>query len=212
MHASHHALDHWLTAADTALRTLSGGLQAGRPNPAASLPQAELSADQRRLVGGLMRVNHVGEVCAQALYEAQALTAQTPANRLRMKQAAVEEVDHLAWTADRLRQLGDRPSLLNPLWFAGAFGIGLLAGKAGDAVSLGFLKETELQVEAHLASHLDRLPPHDQGSRAIVEQMKRDEAAHADMADQAGASNLPQPVKTAMKLAAKVMTTVAFRL
>ncbi|MBQ0937431.1 2-polyprenyl-3-methyl-6-methoxy-1,4-benzoquinone monooxygenase [Ideonella paludis] len=212
MHATHHALDHWLIAADTALRTLSGGLQASRPNPAADLPLAQLDPTEKRLVGGLMRVNHVGEVCAQALYEAQALTAQTPANRLRMKQAAVEEVDHLAWTADRLRQLGDRPSLLNPLWFAGAFGIGLLAGKAGDAVSLGFLKETERQVEAHLASHLERLPSQDKGSRAIVEQMKRDEAAHAEMADQAGASDLPQPVKTAMKLAAKVMTTVAFRL
>ncbi|WP_396267195.1 2-polyprenyl-3-methyl-6-methoxy-1,4-benzoquinone monooxygenase [Ideonella sp.] len=211
MHAPHNALDHWLIAADTALRTLSGGLQAGRPNPAAALPHAKLSDSEKRLVGGLMRVNHVGEVCAQALYEAQALTAHTSANRLRMKQAAVEEVDHLAWTADRLRQLGDRPSILNPLWFAGAFGIGLLAGKAGDAVSLGFLKETELQVEAHLASHLERLPAQDLGSRAIVEQMKRDEAAHADMADQAGASDLPQPVKTAMKLAAKVMTTVAFR-
>lgn len=212
MRPSLHALDHWLIAADTALRTLSGGIQAGRPNPAATLPQAELRGEQKRLVGGLMRVNHVGEVCAQALYEAQAITANTPENRVRMRQAAVEEVDHLAWTADRLRQLGDRPSLLNPLWFAGAFGIGLLAGKAGDAYSLGFLKETELQVEAHLAGHLERLPTQDQGSRAIVQQMKLDEAAHADMADQAGANDLPRPIKAAMKLAAKVMTTVAFRL
>lgn len=212
MHAPHHALDQWLIAADTALRTLSGGIQASRPSPAVGLPQAELSTDQKRLVGGLMRVNHVGEVCAQALYEAQALTAITPSNRLRMKQAAVEEVDHLAWTADRLRQLGDRPSLLNPLWFAGAFGIGLVAGKAGDTYSLGFLKETELQVEAHLAGHLDRLPAEDQASRAIVHQMKLDEAAHADMAAHAGASELPRPVKAAMKLAAKVMTSVAFRL
>lgn len=212
MRTSHNALDHWLIAADTALRTLSGGVQAGRPSPAATLPQAELSADEKRLVGGLMRVNHVGEVCAQALYEAQAITAKTPSNRLRMKQAAAEEIDHLAWTAERLRQLGDRPSLLNPLWFAGAFGIGLIAGKAGDAYSLGFLKETELQVEAHLAGHLERLPAQDQGSHAIVQQMKLDEAAHAEMADQAGANDLPRPVKAVMKLAAKVMTTVAYRL
>ncbi|TDM08538.1 MAG: demethoxyubiquinone hydroxylase family protein [Ideonella sp. MAG2] len=212
MQARHHALDHWLAAADTALRTLSGGIQACRPTPAKGLTQPELDATEKRLVGGLMRVNHVGEVCAQALYEAQALTATAPESRRRMKQAAQEEVDHLAWTAERLEQLGDRPSLLNPLWFAGAFGIGLLAGRAGDGYSLGFLKETERQVEAHLAGHLDRLPEQDTMSRAIVRQMKIDEAAHADMADKAGAKDLPAPVKAVMKLAAKAMTTVAYRL
>lgn len=210
MHAN--TLDHWIAAADTALRTLSGGLQSGRPNPARHLPRANLPETDKRLVGALMRVNHVGEVCAQALYEAQALTARTADNRLRMRQAAREEVDHLAWTAERLRELGDRQSLLNPLWFAGAFGIGLLAGKAGDAVSLGFLKETERQVEAHLASHLERLPVEDEASRAIVEQMKIDEAQHADMAQEAGASELPPPVKWAMRQAAMVMTTVAHRI
>lgn len=156
-----------------------------------------------------MRVNHVGEVCAQALYEAQAMTARSPQLREQMRRAAQEETDHLAWTAQRLRALGDRPSLLNPLWYAGAFAIGLAAGRAGDAWSLGFVVETERQVEEHLASHLDRLPAEDEASRAIVAQMKVDEAAHAEQALAAGAAPLPAPVRWLMRGAAKVMTTTA---
>ena len=156
-----------------------------------------------------MRVNHVGEVCAQALYEAQALTARSNDVRQRMERASHEETDHLAWTAERLAELGDRPSLLNPVWYAGAFAIGLAAGRAGDAWSLGFLVETERQVEEHLAGHLERLPAQDEASRAIVAQMKEDEAQHADMALAAGGAPLPAPVCWMMRGAAKVMTTTA---
>ena len=158
-----------------------------------------------------MRVNHVGEVCAQALYTAQALATRNPVLRAHFTQACVEETDHLAWTADRLSELGSRPSLLNPLWYAGAFGLGLLAGRLGDRVSLGFVVETEHQVGAHLESHLDRLPQADHASRAIVLQMREDEARHAQAAKQAGAMDLPPPVKILMRAAAKVMTTVAHR-
>jgi ubiquinone biosynthesis monooxygenase Coq7 len=159
-----------------------------------------------------MRVNHVGEVCAQALYQAQALTARSPELRQQMLAAAREETDHLAWTQERLRQLNDRPSLLNPLWYAGAFGLGLVAGRLGDGVSLGFLQETERQVEAHLAGHLDRLPAADQASRTIVAQMMDDEARHAQDAAEAGALPLPWPVQALMKASAKVMTTTAHRI
>jgi ubiquinone biosynthesis monooxygenase Coq7 len=164
-----------------------------------------------------MRVNHVGEICAQALYTAQALAARHSAaperDRLveQLEAAGKEETDHLAWTQERLDQLGSRPSLLNPLWYAGAFGIGLVAGRLGPKVSLGFVVETERQVEAHLASHMDRLPPSDQASRAIVAQMKEDEARHAREALHAGGSDLPAPVKSLMKAAARIMTTVAHR-
>jgi ubiquinone biosynthesis monooxygenase Coq7 len=158
-----------------------------------------------------MRVNHVGEVCAQALYQAQALTARSPQLRAQMLAAAREETDHLAWTQERLRQLNDRPSLLNPLWYAGSFAIGLVAGRLGDAASLGFVVETERQVEAHLAGHLERLPAGDVASRTIVEQMKQDEARHADDALAAGAAPVPAPVKALMRAAARVMTTVAHR-
>jgi ubiquinone biosynthesis monooxygenase Coq7 len=156
-----------------------------------------------------MRVNHVGEVCAQALYNAQSLTTTDPSVKRRFDRAAKEETDHLAWTQQRLRELGSRPSLLNPLWYAGAFGIGLLAGRAGDAVSLGFVVETERQVESHLNSHLDRLPPGDHASRAIVQQMRDDELQHAAMAAAAGAAEVPAPVRWAMRAAARVMTTAA---
>lgn len=159
-----------------------------------------------------MRVNHVGEVCAQALYQAQALTARSEGLRERMLVAAREETDHLAWTQRRLDELGDRASLLNPLWYAGAFGIGLLAGRLGDRVSLGFVVETERQVEAHLASHLERLPAADSRSRAIVEQMKVDERRHADAAEDAGAVALPAPVRGAMRAAARLMTATAQRI
>lgn len=208
--------DDLIASADLALRTLSGGARAGRPLPRATLasPQedAPLPAEQRRLSGALMRVNHVGEVCAQALYAAQAVVARDPQLRAQMVAAGREETDHLAWTAQRLADLGDRPSLLNPLWYAGAFSIGLVAGAAGDRVSLGFLAETERQVEAHLASHLDRLPAEDASSRAIVAQMRDDEARHAQHAEASGAAPLPAPVRWLMRAAAKVMTTTAHRI
>jgi ubiquinone biosynthesis monooxygenase Coq7 len=171
-----------------------------------------MDAQQRRLSGALMRVDHVGEVCAQALYQAQGLVARDSALRARFEQAAREEVDHLAWTEERLRQLGDRTSLLNPLWYAGAFGIGLVAGRFGDPVSLGFVVETERQVEQHLASHLERLPQGDRDSRAIIAQMKDDEVRHALAAQEAGGVELPVPVRTLMRAAARVMTTVAHRI
>ena len=175
-------------------------------------PSAALTGDERRLSGALMRVNHVGEVCAQALYAAQAMTARTPALRGQLMQAAREETDHLAWCEQRLRELGDRPSLLNPLWYAGAFAVGLVAGRAGDARSLGFLAETERQVEQHLASHLHSLPAGDAASRALVSQMMVDEAGHADLAERAGAARLPRPLAWAMRAAARLMTRTAHRI
>ena len=227
--------DQWLSTLDQALRTLSGAVSASRPAPqagaspsptAAQAPEAPaapglrpssntspaLSDAERRQSAALMRVNHVGEVCAQALYQAQALTARSPELRAQMLQAAQEELDHLVWTQQRLDALQDRPSLLNPLWYAGAFAIGLAAGRAGDAVSLGFVVETERQVEEHLAGHLDRLPPQDLASRAIVDQMRQDEARHGQDAHAAGAAELPSPVRWVMHAAAKVMTTTAHRI
>ena len=200
-------LDEWIASADQALRTLTGGAHAARALPAAG--EADLTPQERQLSGALLRVDHVGEVCAQALYQAQGLSARSPQLRQQMQRAAAEEVDHLAWTERRLAQLGARTSLLNPLWYAGAFGIGLLAGWAGDRWSLGFVVETERQVEQHLAGHLDRLPSADTPSRAIVEQMKVDEAQHAAAAQLNGAAPLPAPIKLAMRLAARVMTQTA---
>ena len=204
-------MDKLIIAADAALRTLFAKPRAARACP--TLPQqgTELSAAEKAQAGALMRVNHVGEVCAQALYTAQALVTGNEALRAQFKQASLEETDHLAWTSQRLAELGARPSLLNPLWYAGAFGLGLLAGRLGDRVSLGFVVETENQVEAHLQSHMSRLPAHDHASRAIVAQMKDDEARHAVDARRAGAQELPAPVKMLMAAAAKVMTTVAQR-
>ncbi len=201
--------DALLSAADTALRTLFAPPRATHPAPRAAGPDQELTSEEKRLSAALMRVNHVGEVCAQALYTAQALTTPNPALRQHFQRACTEETDHLAWTQERLNALGSRTSLLNPLWYAGAFGIGLLAGRLGNAVSLGFVVETERQVEAHLMSHLDRLPAGDQTSRAIVTQMAADEAHHAVDAQKAGAAELPGPVKELMRAAAKVMTTTA---
>ena len=201
--------DRFLSSLDNALRTLSGAVHAARPMPAAAAAGPPLDEAERRLAGALMRVNHVGEVCAQALYQAQALTARTPELRQQMEKAAREETDHLAWTQQRLDELGDRPSLLNPLWYAGAFGIGVLAGRLGDATSLGFVVETERQVEQHLASHLDRLPVADGRSRALVVAMKEDEARHADHAMAAGAAPLPLPVRWLMRGAARLMTGTA---
>ena len=206
------ALDALLIAGDNALRTVSGGHHAGRPYPRPAQETMPLTSAEKRLAGALMRVNHVGEVCAQALYNAQALSTRDPKLRLQFDEAAREETDHLAWTEQRLGELDARRSVLNPLWYAGAFAIGLVAGRGGDAVSLGFVVETERQVEQHLASHLDRLPAGDSASRAIVSAMKDDEARHADAAQAAGASTLPLPVRWLMRGAARVMTTTAHRL
>lgn len=203
--------DRLLSATGHGLLTVFGRPAAGRPSPTCS-PAAPMDEAQRALAGALMRVNHVGEVCAQALYQSQALFSRNEALREQLEEAAAEEIDHLAWTRGRLDELKDRPSLLNPLWYGGAFALGSLAGLMGDRVSLGFLVETERQVEQHLASHLDRLPTEDLRSREIVEQMKLDEAAHAQHALEAGAAQLPPPVPDLMRLAARVMTTVAHRL
>ena len=205
-------IDRLIATADTALRALTGADHAARSVPEPVQAGSDLDAAQRRLAGSLMRVNHVGEICAQALYSAQALATRNPQLREQFEAAAREETDHLAWTRPRLRELGARPSLLNPLWYAGAFGIGLLAGRAGDALSLGFVVETERQVEQHLESHLDLLPESDTASRAVVRQMKDDEARHAAAAQNAGAALLPAPVRWAMRAAAKVMTTTAHRI
>lgn len=205
-------IDPVLTAADAALRTLFARPHATRATPASSQAPGELSEAERREAGALMRVNHVGEVCAQALYTAQAAVARDPALRAHFIEAAHEETDHLAWTRQRLDELGARPSILNPLWYAGAFSLGLVAGRLGDPLSLGFVAETERQVEAHLDSHLDRLPSGDSASRAVVEQMKLDEARHASQAVDAGAAELPAPAKALMRAASRVMTTLAHRI
>lgn len=206
------AMESLVNAADKALRTLFAEPRASRPCPTVPDRGTELASADKARSGALMRVNHVGEICAQALYAAQAVSTPDPALRSHFLAASKEEGDHLAWTRQRLDELGARPSLLNPLWYAGAFGMGLLAGRFGDRVSLGFLVETERQVEAHLASHLEKLPIGDHESRAIVAQMKADEARHALEAASAGALELPGPVKTLMGAAAKVMTTVAQRI
>jgi len=205
-------MDAFLIAADTALRTLFAKPRATAACATLVEGPTELSDAERRQAAGLMRVNHVGEVCAQALYAAQALATRNPDLRQQFNQASADEVDHLALTAERLQELNSRPSLLNPMWYAGAFGLGLLAGRMGDAISLGFVVETEHQVGAHLKSHLDALPAGDHASRAIVAQMHDDEMRHAREAQSAGAANLPQPVKQLMRAAAKVMTTVAERI
>ena len=205
-------MDSLLTAADTALRTLFATPRASQACPTLADRKTSLDILETRRSAGLMRVNHVGEVCAQALYTAQALATKNEALRAHYKRASIEETDHLAWTAQRLEELGARPSLLNPLWYAGAFGLGLIAGRLGDAVSLGFVVETERQVGAHLQSHLEQLPEGDHASRAIVVQMRDDELRHADEAEAAGAAPLPPPVQQLMRAAAKVMTTIANRI
>ncbi len=191
---------------------MSSVATASRPNPAQGVAEPGLTEQEKTHSAGLMRVNHVGEVCAQALYAAQSAFAKTPLTREQFQKAGEEEVDHLAWTADRLRELGSRTSLLNPLWYAGSFALGAVAARLGDPVSLGFVVETERQVEAHLDRHLDELPPNDLRSRAIVTQMRDDEAAHAEAAAQLGAAELPLPVKKVMEAMAKVMTTAAYRI
>ena len=202
-------MDSLLNAADSALRTLFSKPRAASVCPTLADQTTQLDPIESRSAASLMRVNHVGEVCAQALYTAQALTTRNPVLRAHFKRACIEETDHLAWTEQRLKELNSRTSLLNPLWYAGAFGLGLLAGRLGDSVSLGFVVETEVQVGAHLQSHLEKLPPGDHASRAIVAQMRDDELRHAQDAQDAGAMDLPAPVKELMRAAAKVMTTVA---
>ena len=205
-------LDRLLIAADNAVRTLTGTAGAARPSPAKPSPADSLSDADRRTSGALMRVNHVGEVCAQALYQSQALATRDPALKAHFEAAARDETDHLAWTKERLVELDARASLLNPLWYAGAFGIGLIAGRVSDAVSLGFVVETERQVERHLDGHLQCLPAADHRSRVIVAQMKDDEARHAVDAESAGARPLALPLRWLMRAAAKVMTTTAQRI
>jgi ubiquinone biosynthesis monooxygenase Coq7 len=202
-------MDRFIGALDQALRTLFARPRGSRPCPVVPAESTHLGVQERQHAAALMRVNHVGEICAQALYTAQAMATRNDALRSQLEQAAREENDHLAWTQARLDDLGARPSVLNPLWYAGAFGLGLIAGRFGDRVSLGFIVETERQVEAHLQGHLDRLPAADHASRAIVAQMKDDEAAHANHALSQGAAELPAAVKMAMRAAAKVMTTTA---
>lgn len=205
--------DALILAADSALRTLWAQPRASRVTPGALEATDSMTEAEQRESAALMRVNHVGEVCAQALYTGQMLASTNPQLREKLAEASREETDHLAWTLQRLRELNDRPSLLNPLWYAGAFAIGYAAGKlGGDRLSLGFVVETENQVEAHLDSHMQRLPAGDLASRAIVQQMRDDEIAHARMAEREGAAPLPGVIKGMMKAAAKVMTTVAHRI
>lgn len=203
-------LDQFITTFDLGLRTVFAAPHASRPYPG-NVPEAELSDTDKARAAALMRVNHVGEICAQALYAGQALTAKSETVRAELEQAAREETDHLAWCEQRINELGGRKSLLNPLWFGGAFGMGVVAGLLGDKWNLGFLAETERQVEAHLDGHLKHLPPADARSRAIVEQMKTDEARHAQTAVEHGGASLPLPVKLAMGLAADVMRQTASR-
>ena len=204
-------IDRCLAEADRALRTVFAQPEAQRPNPAGDAVSADLDESQRRHLAGLMRINHVGEICAQALYSGQSITARNPATREHLLEAAAEETDHLAWCAQRLDELGDRPSLLNPLWYAGAFGIGAIAGLLGDRLSLGFVVETERQVEAHLQDHLKQVAPDDERTRLILSQMQADEARHGSSARQAGGADLPAPIPAAMTLASKVMKAVAYR-
>src|SRR3989339_288803 len=205
-------LDRLLDSAQNALSTVAGSPRAERANPGDDTPDVVLDDAERRHAAGLMRINHVGEVCAQALYIGQAAVARDPATRTQLLHAAQEETDHLAWCADRLRGLDSRPSLLNPLWYAGSYAIGALAGLRGDGWNLGFVVETERQVEAHIDEHLQSLPEADARSRAILQVMKADEARHADAAEQAGARILPMPVPTLMAAASKLMKSVAYRI
>ena len=203
-------LDQLIVGFDRALRTVFANASTVRPVPGDSLPEAELSDDERRRAASLMRVNHCGEICAQALYQGQAMMSKDMGVKRALERAAQEETEHLAWTERRIAELGGHKSLLNPLWYGGSLAIGILAARFGDGVNLGFLAETERQVESHLKSHLDRLPPQDLRSREIVTQMKEDEAAHADTAVRLGAVELPASVKAAMKASSKVMTGVAY--
>ena len=206
------AIDDCILAIDRALRTLFVAAPSERPVPGAEEPEAELSAAERAHAAALMRVNHCGEICAQALYQGQALASSDPSVRQALAQAAWEETEHLAWTERRIAELGGHKSLLNPLWYAGSLALGVIAGKCGDAWNLGFLAETERQVESHLESHKARLPEADRRSWLILEQMRQDEAGHAQTALELGAKELPEPVKQAMWLTSKLMKAAAYRL
>jgi len=204
-------LDRAILEIDRALRAVAGVHQAERPSPAEGVPDDELDAAARAHSAALMRVNHVGEVCAQALYQGQALTARNAGTRESLQQAAREEGDHLAWSMDRIRALGGRPSLLNPLWYAGSLALGIGAGLLGERWNLAFLAETERQVEEHLTGHLQKLSAHDARTRAVVAAMRDDEARHRQTALDLGAAQLPEPARRAMRALARVMTTVAYR-
>lgn len=204
------SLDQLISKFDRALRVVSGQAIARRAYPGHDLPDGNLSEQEKTHSAGLMRVNHVGEICAQALYDSQGANAHTEEIRQQFQHSGIEEEDHLAWTAKRLHELNSHTSFLNPLWYAGAYACGTIAARLGDAVSLGFVVETEKQVAAHLASHMKNLPTEDQRSRAVVEQMRLDEIAHGTAAQALGASELPVPIQTGMKLMAKVMTTTAY--
>ncbi|MCE7913830.1 MAG: 2-polyprenyl-3-methyl-6-methoxy-1,4-benzoquinone monooxygenase [Nitrosomonas sp. PRO4] len=203
-------IDKFIIGFDSGLRTLLAPAQTVRSVPGKGLPEAELTDGEKRLSCALMRVNHVGEVCAQALYQGQWITARNRTVQQALMQAAREETEHLAWTERRIAELGGRKSLLNPFWYGGSFAIGVVAGLLGDKWNLGFLAETEHQVEAHLAGHLQQLPSKDEKSRAIVEQMKSDEVTHATMALSYGGAELPLPIKFAMKIGSKIMTQTAY--
>jgi ubiquinone biosynthesis monooxygenase Coq7 len=205
-------IDRAIAVIDSALRTIAGVHRSGRARPGGELPEADLAAGERAHAAALMRVNHVGEVCAQALYQGQALTARDPANREALAKAALEEQDHLQWSAGRIAELGGRASLLNPLWYAGALAMGAAAGALGDRWNLAFLAETERQVEEHLEGHLSQLSPADRKTRVVIQSMRDDEARHRATAVALGAADLPQPIKEGMRLMAKIMTTVAYRL
>ncbi|MBT8072830.1 MAG: 2-polyprenyl-3-methyl-6-methoxy-1,4-benzoquinone monooxygenase [Xanthomonadales bacterium] len=205
-------IDRLIIGFDEALRVATGNADvAKRENPATEVPEVVMDEENRQHAAGLMRINHAGEVCAQALYAGQAATARNPDVQAEMQKAASEEIDHLSWCKDRLDELESHPSRLDPLWYAGSFAIGAVAGLAGDGWSLGFLKETENQVEAHLAGHIQKLPPEDARSRAILDQMKIDEAKHARMAEDSGAFDLPRPVRRLMKVTAGAMKAIAYR-
>lgn len=203
-------IDALITTLDNALRTIAGPAHSARPVPGDDLPEADLDERQRQTVARLMRVNHVGEVCAQALYAGQALTARDAKVQSAMREAALEETEHLAWTSQRISELGGRTSLLNPVWYAGSFAMGALAGAMGDRVNLGFLAETERQVYDHLEDHLGRLPAQDARSAAILRQMQMDEDRHRQTAIKGGGTELPAPVQEAMRLVSKVMTRTAY--
>jgi ubiquinone biosynthesis monooxygenase Coq7 len=206
------SLDRLIGEFDRALRAVAGVARSSRPSPGESVPESELAANERAQAAALMRVNHVGEVCAQALYQGQSLTARSEEAKRALLKAAGEEEDHLAWSADRIRELGGRLSLLNAVWYAGSFAIGAAAGALGDKWNLAFLAETERQVEEHLSGHLEALPAEDQRTRSVVEAMRADEAKHRDTAIRLGAAELPSAIKMAMRFASKVMTTVAYRI
>jgi ubiquinone biosynthesis monooxygenase Coq7 len=211
MNRHYTPIDHALINLDQAVRTLFGRpLVTGRVNPGEDYDEVDLSDDERRHIGRLMRVNHTGEVCAQALYQGQALTARLPEVRESLERSAQEENDHLAWCEQRIEELGGRKSLVNPLWYAGSFAMGAAAGLAGDRWSLGFVVETERQVEDHLDAHIAQVPADDLRTRSILEQMKADEIHHATVAMDAGGAELPTPVKLAMKAVSKVMTKGAY--